>query len=1039
MPGLSVTSERRRRRGIGVWWLAVPVMLLAGLFGWTRWPAGSSSPDRPELQGLAAALARQPNRPIDGRLSGAFAYSPMPVPTRGAASADVAPEVLMAVALIQKTARAVETPVNLAALGIAHLVSRDPDRATEFLEAAVDADPENPTFLNDLAASYLARAVAREQPEDYARSLAMAARAIVRDPQRAEPYFNRALALGGLRLALEEQDAWKAYTAIDPRSPWARESLQRLRGLEARQEQRNAGSADLDRQALRQEIEDRLLPEWGSAVERGDATAAAQRLGDAAMAARRLADAGGDVMVRDEVKRIGTIADRSRLMALARGHRLLGDGRALWQAERFADALPIMAEAERLLRRAGSPYAFWPAVYDALLRRTTDGPAAIARLGTVPLDALPANYYHLRGRAGWAMALAQQAAGRFDRARDVMRPAVAAFQAAGESDHIVVTRALLAEAEWYLGDQASAWANLAAALTQADRNGTTGRIEHLDLASTISLGTGLPEAALAFQNALVRLVQVPRARAELYARRARTRVRLGDTSGAARDLELAAAALETVPDRSFHARVLGDVEAIAAELHSGTDCPRALHHAEAALSHFGTGRVLRRAALLTVRAGCRTRIGDADGARADLLQAVSLFESMRAQIASVADRVQAFELERRSFGELIRLDVVDAGDQGAALQTAERARAGVLAERWHTGANPPVDHRRLPASVAVVYFETLSDRVLVWALTRERSLAWSRPLAEADVSRAVSRIQRAIQQGADLGGLRVVSGPLFDQLIAPALAAVDTAGVVPTVVFVPDGPLFALPFGALPDASGQPLIATRVVAVAPSLATFLAASERLRRFAPASVLAVGDGHDPRTTGLPMLPRADDEAASVGRLYRRRTVLPGTEATRRRLLAGRASVVHFAGHSVLNDRYPMFSRLLLAPEPAAGDEGWLLGSDIASLDYAATGVVMLATCEGAAGRPIEGEGAISVARAFFGAGVPAVVASLWPVDDDLQTLVMTFHRTLVAGRDAAAALRAGQLALLAERGPQTPVRVWGGFIMLGGLTPAEDEV
>ena len=71
-------------------------------------------------------------------------------------------------------------------------------------------------------------------------------------------------------------------------------------------------------------------------------------------------------------------------------------------------------------------------------------------------------------------------------------------------------------------------------------------------------------------------------------------------------------------------------------------------------------------------------------------------------------------------------------------------------------------------------------------------------------------------------------------------------------------------------------------------------------------------------------------------------------------------------------------------------------------------------------------------------MPAVVASLWPVDDNLQTLMLTLHRTLREERDPAQALRAGQLAILRERGRATPVRVWGGFVMLGGLTASSEE-
>jgi CHAT domain-containing protein len=338
-----------------------------------------------------------------------------------------------------------------------------------------------------------------------------------------------------------------------------------------------------------------------------------------------------------------------------------------------------------------------------------------------------------------------------------------------------------------------------------------------------------------------------------------------------------------------------------------------------------------------------------------------------------------------------------------------------------------------------VYYEPLSDRVLAWVLTRDRRMSFERPIGEATLSQMVSRIRTAIQQGADLDALRPVSATLFDALIAPALVLADQKGLKPTIVFVPGGPLYALPFGALPGANGRPLLEERTITLAPSLRTLIAASAALTGFTARSVTAVGDGHDTSATGLPVLPLADPEATAVGASYPARTVLIGADATKQRFLDARADVIHFAGHSVLDERYPMLSRMLLAPDAAAGDSGWVLESDITAQRFASTRVVMLATCESAAGPPVQGEGAISIARAFFAAGVPAVVASLWPVDDDLQTLVTTFHRTLRDEHDPAEALRAGQLALFRERGRRTPVRVWGGFIMVGGvLAPPPQE-
>jgi RNA polymerase sigma factor (sigma-70 family) len=93
----------------------------------------------------------------------------------------------------------------------------------------------------------------------------------------------------------------------------------------------------------------------------------------------------------------------------------------------------------------------------------------------------------------------------------------------------------------------------------------------------------------------------------------------------------------------------------------------------------------------------------------------------------------------------------------------------------------------------------------------------------------------------------------------------------------------------------------------------------------------------------------------------------------------------------------------------------------------------------AGRVIDGEGLVSVAAAFLGAGVPSVVASLWPVDDSAHGLLTGFHSELLSRRDSLEALRAAQLSVLRARGPHLPVRDWGGFVARGGSNASVNRV
>ena len=131
---------------------------------------------------------------------------------------------------------------------------------------------------------------------------------------------------------------------------------------------------------------------------------------------------------------------------------------------------------------------------------------------------------------------------------------------------------------------------------------------------------------------------------------------------------------------------------------------------------------------------------------------------------------------------------------------------------------------------------------------------------------------------------------------------------------------------------------------------------------------------------------------------------------------------------MNQRFPLFSRILLAPEPPGDVDGSLLASDIASAEFKGAEVVVLGTCDGASGPFVEGEGSISLARVFLSAGADAVVASLWPVDDAGSKLLTDFHAALRRSADPTSALRSAQLASLSRRRPLGALSAWAGFVV-----------
>lgn len=202
-------------------------LMLAVQVGIVSWRTS----DAPELRTLVAAVGSE--RPIEGRLSGGFAYGPLRGATRAGdgTTEAISPDVRIAAAEIEKKATERRTPQTLSALGIAYLVEGDITRAVAVLEEAADQPNPDPRILNDLAAAYLARATRDNQVQDFAKALTFAERVVAANPRLPEGWFNRAYALERLSLAEQARRAWEDYLKVDDRSGWAGEARRHLARL----------------------------------------------------------------------------------------------------------------------------------------------------------------------------------------------------------------------------------------------------------------------------------------------------------------------------------------------------------------------------------------------------------------------------------------------------------------------------------------------------------------------------------------------------------------------------------------------------------------------------------------------------------------------------------------------------------------------------------------------------------------------------------------------------------------------------------------
>ncbi|MCC6987480.1 MAG: CHAT domain-containing protein [Acidobacteria bacterium] len=281
---------------------------------------------------------------------------------------------------------------------------------------------------------------------------------------------------------------------------------------------------------------------------------------------------------------------------------------------------------------------------------------------------------------------------------------------------------------------------------------------------------------------------------------------------------------------------------------------------------------------------------------------------------------------------------------------------------------------------------------------------------------------------------------LYDDVFGAALR--DLPAGTTQLVLVPDGPLHGLPFEALrAGAAGPPLAARYEIEVTPSATLWLATRASASPAAGTLVLADpsldGAARAPALAreawpfrgGLGPLPNARREARAARRHLDGVDARAGADASEhalKRTDLGAYGVVHFAAHAVADEAVPERSAVLLAAGDAAED-GLLQAREIEDLDWSGT-IVILSACQTASGSVVDGEGVMSLARAFFAGGARTVIGTRWPVGDrDAAAFFETFYRALGEGVTVSAALAsAKRQAIDAGASPA----LWAGVVLLG---------
>jgi tetratricopeptide (TPR) repeat protein len=254
---------------------------------------------------------------------------------------------------------------------------------------------------------------------------------------------------------------------------------------------------------------------------------------------------------------------------------------------------------------------------------------------------------------------------------------------------------------------------------------------------------------------------------------------------------------------------------------------------------------------------------------------------------------------------------------------------------------------------------------------------------------------------------------LYSALIAPAADELVDAH---RLIVVPHGLLHYLPFHALIDPSGRPLVERVEVAYAPSAGALASCYGR------PTLPEEGGRRVLFGVPNPAIPRVQGEIDALAELFGSARVFAGDAATEKafREQSPEADIIHLASHAVFREDNPLFSAIQLA-------DSWISLYDLYSLRLRAV-LVTLSACATGLSQVLAGDELVGLTRGFFQAGAASVVVSLWAVNDASTAVLMErFYRVLERGAGPAAAMRTAQTELRRE---YPHPYYWAPFLVVG---------
>ena len=981
-----------------------------------------------------------------------------------------------------------KTAETFHSLGRVYLSEKSFDTAIEKLKKALELAPQDAEIISDLGTAYLEKGKTFSTEKNgksfdlYAQALEEFEKALIIDPKSQTAQFNKAGCLQALKQTHQAEEAWQNYLKLDDKSPWADEARRNLQLLQSENSQ--------------SKTKDEILKDFIEAFERDDRTKAWEIISrnremitgklvfqqlaglfltaeddsknkylSALKYAGKLEKENSKDPYFDEIGKFYSNLPKEKFSELQFAQTSINKGYKFCRDVKYELAVKEFSDARTAFEKSGDKLEaklaeYWIGYANFQLTNTEESFAIFEDLNNFTEKR---NYKWLQSNV--LSKLADHSYGQNNHSKSIEYGKKSLKLATETSDLYLKQKALAQIANQYqsLGRYKEAFVYIQQSFEILDSPETSSRQKHrtFDQSVRALLAQKYYATAASLIKESITLNAEENKDAVFtyrdYLLLGRIYGQLGNYEEAFKFARQGIEAAGKIDDEKARNKGKSATLLNLGQLQKQSgDCQSAIKSYNAAIELLISAKFssydyeARKNRLF-----CYFQLGDKSSVEAELPNVLSTFETNREEILDEQNRNAFFDSENDIYDLAVAYEF-DNKNYEKAFNYSEESRSRSLLDLQKNGAKIAFDESEpevifdgksakprnlaeiqaaMPDGTQISEYTILSDKVLIWLITKNNLKQFSVEIARDDLEKKISSFTEAIQNKETEKQIELAR-ELYKILISPLENNLDNAK---EICLIPDKFLFKIPFAALISRkTGNFLFADYKLLVSPSANVFLNSTENAEKRnyeKPEKLLSVGNPmlDKQEFSDLQELTAAKNEAKEVASFYEHPTVLLEEDATKQKVQTAisETDVFHFAGHYVVDEQTPLLSGFPLA---GTGRDNKLTNYELLEGRFQKPKLIVLSACQTGVEDYYKGEGMIGAGRTFLASGIPLVVGSLWQVDSDATAeLMKKFHYyRKKKNLSTVPALQQAQLEML--NSPDEKFRSvfnWAGFLVVGG--------